>query len=138
MRNGPSSWSNTTGLPADELSDLLIYLREQWVGGYAPKVGLGNALKAVMICMRHKHCADAPESPATTRTGPGSTDSPQHSIAQPDEQFVELIIGQSRGMLHDDGPFPPGSWWLFVRHPWRPTGTDHQYIALGEYSRTSP
>ena len=53
MRNGPSSWSNTTGLPADELSDLLICLREQWVGGYTPRVGLGNALKAAMICMCH-------------------------------------------------------------------------------------
>jgi len=98
MRNGPSSWSSTTGLPADELSDLLIRLREEWVGGYAPRAGLGNALKAVMICMRHKHCTDAPESPATTRTARDRRIPLNTRIAQPDEQLVELIIGQSRGV----------------------------------------
>ena len=34
-------------------------------------------------------------------------------LAQPDEQIGELVIGQSRGILHDDGPFLMRSWMLF-------------------------
>ena len=34
-------------------------------------------------------------------------------LAQPGEQPVELIIGQSRGTLHHDGPLLPGSWGVF-------------------------
>ena len=38
-------------------------------------------------------------------------------LAQPGEQPVELVIGQSRGTLHHDGPLLPGSWLLFLRRP---------------------
>ena len=34
-------------------------------------------------------------------------------LAQPGEQPVELVIGQSRGTLHHDGPLVPGSWGVF-------------------------
>jgi len=34
-------------------------------------------------------------------------------LSQPGEQLVELVIGQSRGTLHDDGPLLPGSWGVF-------------------------
>ena len=38
-------------------------------------------------------------------------------LAQPGEQLVELIIGQSRGTLHHDGPLLPGSWgYIFHAH----------------------
>ena len=38
-------------------------------------------------------------------------------LAQPGEQPVELIIGQSRGTLHHDGPLLPGSWgYIFHAH----------------------
>ena len=38
-------------------------------------------------------------------------------LAQPGEQLVELIIGQSRGALHHDGPLLPGSWgYIFHAH----------------------
>ena len=30
-------------------------------------------------------------------------------LSQPDEQLVKLVIGQSRGTLHNDGPLLPGS-----------------------------
>ena len=38
-------------------------------------------------------------------------------LAQPGEQLVELVIGQSRGTLHHDGPLLPGSWgYIFHAH----------------------
>ena len=38
-------------------------------------------------------------------------------LAQPGEQPVELVIGQSRGTLHHDGPLLPGSWgYIFHAH----------------------
>ena len=38
-------------------------------------------------------------------------------LSQPGEQPVELIIGQSRGTLHHDGPLLPGSWgYIFHAH----------------------
>ena len=43
----------TTGLPAAKFADLLIRLREEGVEGYPPSMGLRNALKAVLIYMRH-------------------------------------------------------------------------------------
>ena len=52
MRNGPSSWS-IPGLPTAKFADLLIRLREEGVEGYPPSMGLRNALKAVLIYMRH-------------------------------------------------------------------------------------
>ena len=38
-------------------------------------------------------------------------------LSQPDEQLVELFIGQSRGTLHHDGPLLPGSWGMFLLRP---------------------
>lgn len=43
----------TTGLPTAKFADLLIRLREEGVEGYPPSMGLRNALKAVLIYMRH-------------------------------------------------------------------------------------
>ena len=43
----------TTGLPTPKFADLLIRLREEGVEGYPPSLGLRNALKAVLIYMRH-------------------------------------------------------------------------------------
>ena len=43
----------TTGLPTPKFADLLIRLREEGVEGYPPSMGLRNALKAVLIYMRH-------------------------------------------------------------------------------------
>ena len=43
----------TTGLPTAKFADLLIRLREEGVEGYPPSPGLRNALKAVLIYMRH-------------------------------------------------------------------------------------
>ena len=38
-------------------------------------------------------------------------------LAQPGEQPVELVIGQSRGTLHHGGPLLPGSWgYIFHAH----------------------
>ena len=53
MRNGPSSWGYTTGLPTAKFADLLIRLREEGVEGHPPSLGLRNALKAALIYMRH-------------------------------------------------------------------------------------
>ena len=43
----------TTGLPTTKFVDLLIRLREEGVEGRPPSMGLRNALKAVLIRMRH-------------------------------------------------------------------------------------
>ena len=43
----------TTGPPTAKFADLLIRLREEGVEGYPPSMGLRNALKAVLIYMRH-------------------------------------------------------------------------------------
>ena len=43
----------TTGLPTAKFADLLIRLREEGVEGRPPSMGLRNALKAVLIYMRH-------------------------------------------------------------------------------------
>ena len=43
----------TTGLTDDEFDGLLAWLREEGVEGYPPSMGLRNALKAVLIYMRH-------------------------------------------------------------------------------------
>ena len=43
----------TTGLPTPKFADLLIRLREERVEGRPPSLGPRNALKAVLIYMRH-------------------------------------------------------------------------------------
>ena len=43
----------TMGLPTARFADLLIRLRKEKVEGYPPNMGLRNALKAVLIYMRH-------------------------------------------------------------------------------------
>ena len=43
----------TTGLPTAKFADLLIHLREERVEGRPPSIRLRNALKAVLIYMRH-------------------------------------------------------------------------------------
>ena len=45
---------------------------------------------------------------------PGQTQDRQITLdpllAQPGEQLVELVVSQTRGTLHHDGPLLPGSW----------------------------
>ena len=53
MRNGPSSWGYTTGLPTAKFADLLIRLREEGVEGHPPSLGLRDSLRAALIRMRH-------------------------------------------------------------------------------------
>ena len=49
-------------------------------------------------------------------------------LAQTCEQIRELADGQSRGILHDDGPFLVRSWNLF-QHPLDLMRTDYHNIA---------
>ena len=39
----------TTGLSAAEFADLLIRLREEWVEGYPPRMGLSESLQAAVM-----------------------------------------------------------------------------------------
>ena len=43
-------------------------------------------------------------------------------LAQPGEQLVELVIGQTCGTLHHDGPLLPGSWGRFFHAHDTPRG----------------
>ena len=53
MRNGPSSWGYTTGLPTAKFADLLIRLREEGVEDHPPSPGLRDSLRAAPIRTRH-------------------------------------------------------------------------------------
>ena len=53
MKERTIAMKYTTGLPTAKFADLLIRLREEGVEGYPPSMGLRNALKAVLIYMRH-------------------------------------------------------------------------------------
>ena len=53
MKNGPSSWGYTTGLPTAKFADLLIRLREEGAEGRPPSPGLRDSLRAALIRMRH-------------------------------------------------------------------------------------
>ena len=53
MKERTIAMKYTTGLPTAKFADLLIRLREEGVEGYPPSMGLRNALKTVLIYMRH-------------------------------------------------------------------------------------
>ena len=53
MKERTIAMKYTTGLPTAKFADLLIRLREEGVEGRPPSMGLRNALKAVLIYMRH-------------------------------------------------------------------------------------
>ena len=58
-------------------------------------------------------------------------------LAQPGEQPVELVIGQSRGTLHHDGPLLPGSWG-FSSTPMIPHGSGPSSYRLPEMTQDTP
>ena len=59
------------------------------------------------------------------------------NISKPGEQPVELVIGQSHGTLHHDGPLLPGSWG-FSSTPMIPHGGGPSSYHLPKMTQDTP
>ena len=107
MRNGPSSWS-IPGLPTAKFADLLIRLREEGVEGYPPSMGLRNALKAVLIYMRH----NIPQAVIGEQLGVS-----QPTISRAIKAMTDAIVQALKDLLLTAEKVPEGCDCRVGRHP---------------------
>ena len=98
----------TTGLPTPKFADLLIRLREEGVEGHSPSMGLRNALKAVLIYMRH----NIPQAVIGEQLGVS-----QPTISRAIKAMTDAIARALKDLLLTAEEMPEGCDFRGGRHP---------------------
>ena len=115
----------TTGLPTAKFADLLIRLREEGVEGYPPSMGLRNALKAVLIYMRH----NIPQAVIGEQLGVS-----QPTISRAIKAMTDAIVQALKDLLLTAEEVPEGWSWRNHRELWSgkhgTTGMNVQILVL--------
>mgnify|MGYP002714964396 CR=1 FL=1 len=117
----------TTGLADDEFDELLAWLREEGVEGYPPSMGLRNALKAVLIYMRH----NIPQAVIGEQLGVS-----QPTISRAIKAMTDAIVQALKDLLLTAEEVPEGCDYV-VDAPSSPAGTGATAAICGRSSASA-